>query len=261
MWYLPYSSLYLLYSSTCHFEMSWFSMVDGQIVPSGFGFTSAIKSWQVLRFTFWCMLCHWAKLLLGCIGGSELWIPLDTCDLEYLDWICSGHVYNDDEKGTKLVMTRVRPSFVQRLLWSNAAADDLVVQASDPQIPQQESEPCTSIASNAPWRAQFFGGVGIKTFSVHWMSLVQLWVGADFVSFPCLFLLEPWGHLSKISWRHLMLANWPRKESQLREALASYKAKVRLRTAVGFFRFFALWVFLAVNPVYFYFTLLTISGG
>lgn len=27
------------------------------------------------------------------------------------------------------------------------------------------------------------------------------------------------------------------------EALASYKAKVRLRTAVGFFRFFALWVF------------------
>ena len=61
----------------------------------------------------------------------------------------SCHVYNDDEKGTKLVMTRVRPSFVQRLLWSNAA-DDLVVQASDPQIPQQESEPCTSIASNAP---------------------------------------------------------------------------------------------------------------
>lgn len=45
------------------------------------------------------------------------------------------------------------------------------------------------------------------------------------------------------------------------EALASYKAKVRLRTAVGFFRFFALWVFLAVNLVYFYFTSLTISGG
>jgi len=58
---------------------------------------------------------------------------------EALNW---GHVYNDDEYGTKLIVTRVRPSFVQRLLWSNSASE---VQAApsepqEPQEPQQEHE-------------------------------------------------------------------------------------------------------------------------
>lgn len=182
-------------------------------------------------------------MLLGCIGGSELWIPLDTCDLEYLDWICSGHVYNDDEKGTKLVMTRVRPSFVQRLLWSNAASDDLVVQASDPQIPQQESEPCTSIASNAPWRAQFF-----------WWSRNQnifssLNVFGSIVSWSrlCVLSLPASSGTLRPSLQDLLTAldagKLASEGKPVAEALASYKAKVRLRTAVGFFRFFALWVF------------------
>ena len=109
-------------------------------------------------------------------------------------WICSGHVYNDDEKGTKLVMTRVRPSFVQRLLWSNAASDDLVVQASDPQIPQQESEPCTSIASNAPWRAQFFWWSRNQNIfsSLNVFGSIVSWSQRCVLSLiPCLFLLEP----------------------------------------------------------------------
>lgn len=58
---------------------------------------------------------------------------------EALNW---GHVYNDDEYGTKLIVTRVRPSFVQRLPWSNSASE---VQAApsepqEPQEPQQEHE-------------------------------------------------------------------------------------------------------------------------
>ena len=48
-----------------------------------------------------------------------------------------GHVYNDDEYGTKLIVTRVRPSFVQRLLWSNSASE---VQAA-PSEPQEPQEP------------------------------------------------------------------------------------------------------------------------
>ena len=89
----------------------------------------------------------------------------------------------------------------------------------------------------------FFGGVGITTFSVHWMSLVQLCSWSQ----RCVLSLPASSGTLRPSLQDLLTAldagKLASEGKPVAEALASYKAKVRLRTAVGFFRFFALWVF------------------
>lgn len=88
---------------------------------------------------------HWKRDFCLTRRGFEDHIMAKYCDLLFdacyaTEPTC--HVYNDDEYGTKLIVTRVRPSFVQRLLWSNSASE---VQAApsepqEPQEPQQEHE-------------------------------------------------------------------------------------------------------------------------
>eukprot|EP00435_Cladocopium_sp_Y103_P059696 s347_g21.t1 len=93
---------------------------------------------------------HWKRDFCLSRRGFEDHIMAKYCDLLFdacyaTEPTC--HVYNDDEYGTKLIVTRVRPSFVQRLLWSNSASEVQAAPESEPKEPQepQEHEPGPSL--------------------------------------------------------------------------------------------------------------------
>lgn len=240
MEYLPYSSLYLLYM--LDMPLRDVMIFDGIRWSDNTFWLWVHKCNQILAGIAIYFLTH-AMPLSQVASRMHRWVwTVDTVGYLWfgLDLLRScvqrwweGNQASYDARPAKLCS---KAALVQRgLRWSISSS----IRSPDPPARIRtmyiDSKQCTVAHS------VFLVGSesNLKFIEFFWL-MCNLWVGADVVSFP----LPVSSGTLRPSLQDLLTAldagKLASEGKPVAEALASYKAKVRIRTAFGFFRFFAL---------------------
>ena len=125
---------------------------------------------KVLRVAVRCVLCRPADLLSVRTTAARLERhQKDSADTTCHDIlrVKQGHMYDDDDAGTKVPLTRIRPSFVARLRRSNS---DSGMLEADPAESTNPSEPAATASSSSispasgPSHGRLVGGPADSSF-------------------------------------------------------------------------------------------------